>query len=437
MTAIAPLLSTHLNAQTLVSWEELNPVLQAQIRSATGSDDGVECVAYPQTQDELATLLKVAHTNRWRILPLGSGSKLHWGGLVPSVDLVVSTAGLTRVVEHAVGDLTVTAEAGLAIATLHQTLTPHRQWLPISPTYPQSTLGGLVATADAGALRQRYGGIRDLLIGITMVRYDGQIAHAGGRVVKNVAGYDLMKLLTGSFGTLGIISEVTFRLYPVPESSETVVLTGTLEAIAQTLQTLRASALTPTAIELLATETVQALNVGQGMGLMVRFQTIPVSIQQQVTQLLAWATPAGLTGDRLSGEAETHLWHQLQEQLMGVPNLEAIACKIGVLPTSSAIALDKLSHCLGSLDAGVIHAGSGLGMVRCRATDESGQTLLAARQICEAHGGFLTVLEAPKSLKQTIDVWGYSGNALDAMRRLKQQFDPHSLLSPNRFIAGL
>ncbi|MBF2080486.1 MAG: FAD-binding oxidoreductase [Synechococcales cyanobacterium T60_A2020_003] len=437
MTAIAPLLSTHLNAQTLVSWEELNPVLQAQIRSATDSDEGVECVAYPQTQDELATILQVAYANRWRILPLGTGSKLQWGGLAPSVDLAVSTAGLTRVVDHAVGDLTVTAEAGLAIATLHQTLTPHRQWLPISPTYPQSTLGGLVATADAGALRQRYGGIRDLLIGITMVRYDGQVAHAGGRVVKNVAGYDLMKLLTGSFGTLGIISEVTFRLYPVPESSETVVLTGTVAAIAQTLQTLRASALTPTAIDLLATETVQALNLGQGMGLMVRFQTTPVSIQQQATQLIDWAAQAGLTGDRLSGEPETHLWHQLQEQLIGTPSLSAIACKIGVLPAVSAIALDKLSHCLGSLDAGVIHAGSGLGMVRCGAIGESGQRLRAAREICEAHGGFLTVLDAPKSLKQAIDVWGYSGNALDAMRRLKQRFDPHSLLSPNRFIAGL
>jgi glycolate oxidase FAD binding subunit len=440
MTAIAPLLSGHLTPHTLVPWEALDAPLQRQIQAATVSDQGVECVVYPETQAELAAVMQIAHAQRWTVLPLGNGQQLHWGGLVPKLDLAISTARLNRLIAHAVGDLTVTAEAGLPLAQLQSILADHQQWLPVSPTYPDTvTLGGLVATADTGALRQRYGGIRDLLIGLTLVRADGGIAHGGGRVVKNVAGYDLMKLFTGSYGTLGIISEVTFRLYPKPPHSETLVLVGPPEAIAQTTQTLRASALTPTAIELLSSDTVDALNLGlgNGMGLLVRFQTIPISIQQQTAQLLAWAQAAGLKGDRHTETAETQLWQQLQAQLSRADLPDAITCKFGVLPAQGAIALDKISHLLAPLAAGVLHANSGLGTLRLSATTRSSEALLTVRQLCQTHGGFLTLLEAPKDLKQTLDTWGYSGNALDAMRRIKQQFDPHHCLSPGRFLPGL
>ena len=172
-------------------------------------------LAFPETLEALATGVKLANEFDWKILICGNGSKLSWGGLVKEAQLVISTQRLNRIIDHAIGDLTVTVEAGMTISQLQQALSPSNQFLPLNPCYPQSaTIGGIVATADTGSWRQGYGGVRDLLLGLSFVRADGVIAKAGGRVVKNVAGYDLMKLFCGSFGTLGIISQVTMRLYP-------------------------------------------------------------------------------------------------------------------------------------------------------------------------------------------------------------------------------
>ncbi|MGB3267039.1 MAG: FAD-binding oxidoreductase, partial [Microcoleus sp.] len=251
-------------------WQDTEAVWQNRVEKAVAPGTSIDCTVYPHTQAELAAVIACARRNRWAVLPAGSGSKLDWGGLVKldpdppqppltrgEQDVVkvplfkgdlggspdaggiaaVSTARLNRLVEHAVGDLTVTAEAGMKFADLQEILGKSGQFLPIDPAYPQqATLGGIVATAGAGSLRHRYRGVRDLLLGITFVRSDGKIAVAGGRVVKNVAGYDLMKLLTGAYGTLGIISQVTFRVYPLPESSGTVILTGETNALAQAAQ---------------------------------------------------------------------------------------------------------------------------------------------------------------------------------------------------------
>ena len=146
---------------------------------------------------------------------------------------IVSTQKLDRLIAHAVGDLTVTVEAGMKFAKLQEILATAGQFLPLDPAYPdRASIGGIIATADTGSLRHRYGGVRDLLLGITFVRADGKIAKAGGRVVKNVAGYDMMKLFTGAYGTLGILTEVTFRVYPLPTTEGTVILTGAADKLA-------------------------------------------------------------------------------------------------------------------------------------------------------------------------------------------------------------
>ena len=142
-----------------------------------------QALVYPATEAELAAVMACAHQNRWRVLPCGSGSKLAWGGLVEGVDLVVSTARLNQVIDHAVGDMTLTAQAGVKLADVAPRLAQHNQFLAIDPAYPdQATLGGIVATADTGSLRQGYGGLRDRVIGLSFARADGQIAKAGGRV---------------------------------------------------------------------------------------------------------------------------------------------------------------------------------------------------------------------------------------------------------------
>ena len=422
-----------LRQYTEVFWQE-------RVEKAVAPGTKIDCTVYPNTQEELAAVIEAARNNRWGVLPAGSGSKLDWGGLVkldpanpPGAGAIAaaSTARLNRLVEHAVGDLTVTAEAGMKFADLQQILAAAGQFLPIDPAYPQqATLGGIVATADAGSLRHRYRGVRDLLLGMTFVRSDGKIAVAGGRVVKNVAGYDLMKLFTGAYGTLGVISQVTFRVYPLPESSGTVVLTGEVNALSQTAQILLSSALTPSAIDLLSPQLVAKLGLGKGTGLIVRFQSIAPSVKQQSARLLEVGEKLGLQGTSCCENEDRQLWQRLPETMWDSGTKSAIICKIGIRPSEAVTAINELP-----VQDALIHAGSGLGVLRFESA--TADTLLQVRRGCEAKGGFLTVLAAPADIKQQLDVWGYNGSAIDLMRRIKQQFDPENLLSPHRFISGI
>ncbi len=412
-------------------WQEAETVWHERVKKAVAPGTKIACTVYPNTQEELAAVIAWAGRNRWGVLPCGSGSKLDWGGLVKGVKIAVSTTRLNRLVEHAVGDLTVTAEAGMPVADLQEILAKAGQFLPIDPAYPQqATLGGIIATADTGSLRHRYRGVRDLLLGITFVRSDGKIAVAGGRVVKNVAGYDLMKLFTGAYGTLGIISQVTFRVYPLPESSGTVILTGETNALAEATQILLSSALTPTAVDLLSPQLVEKLSFGKGSGLVVRFQSIGESVKQQSARLLEVAEKLGLQGTNCGENDEHQLWQRLPETVWDSSTKSAIICKIGIRPSEAVKAIKELP-----VQDALIHAGSGLGVLRFETA--TADTLLQVRKGCEAKGGFLTVLAAPADIKQQLDVWGYTGSAIDLMRRIKQQFDPENILNPNRFISGI
>ncbi len=245
-----------------------------------------------------------------------------------------------------------------------------------------------------------------------------------GRVVKNVAGYDLMKLFTGSFGTLGTITQVTFRVYPLPEASQTIVLTGEAGAIAQATAALLNSALTPTAADILSASTTEDLRIGQGMALVARFQSIAASVQEQTNHLCEVGKAMGLTCSLFSDADEAKLWEQLRKQMTAESWKGLITCKIGVRPSEAVAILKQIEdlNVLGWL--GQIHAASGLGRF---VFDESVpvETVLKIRSLCESSNGFLSILQAPSQLKQEIDVWGYPGNALELMRKLKQQFDPN------------
>ncbi|MGB7443037.1 MAG: FAD-binding oxidoreductase [Coleofasciculaceae cyanobacterium] len=419
-------------------WESLPTVSQERIAKANSADNFPSTIVYPSTVEDLARLMNYAHHQGWSVLPCGSGSKLGWGGVGKSVELVISTERLNRVIDHAVGDLSVTVEAGVKFSDLQEILLKTGQFLPLEPAYPQeATLGGIIATADSGSLRQRYGGVRDMLLGISFVRSDGQIAKAGGRVVKNVAGYDLMKLFTGSYGTLGIITQVTLRVYPVPETAGTVTLTGQAEAIASVTKTLLSSTSTPTAVDLLSTGLVNQLGVGQGMGLMVRFQTVKDAVQEQSSRLLEVGKQLGLTGSLYTDVEDAHLWQSLPKQIWTTTHEQRITCKIGILPTAAVTILTKLDNLTSSTGLALIHAGSGLGKLRLDAAKVDSQTIAELRNHCQSNSGFLTVLEAPLSLKQELDIWGYTSNALPTMRRLKQQFDPKNILSPGCFVGGI
>ncbi|MBX9258428.1 FAD-binding oxidoreductase [Desmonostoc muscorum CCALA 125] len=408
-------------------WENVELNQQKRIQRAIASGNLPSCIVYPRTQEQLAAVLATAHKNNWRILPFGSGSKLSWGGLAKGIDVVVSTERINQLIEHAVGDLTVTVEAGMKFSNLQALLANSRQFLALDPTAPDSaTIGGIVATGDTGSLRQRYGSVRDQLLGITFVRADGEIAKAGGRVVKNVAGYDLMKLFTGSYGTLGVISQVTFRLYPLQEASATVVLTGKAEAVSQAADTLRGSALTPIQADLLSTKLVSSLGLGKGLGLIARFQSISESVKEQSNRVVEVGQKLGLDGAIYVDGHEASLWERLQERIHSPVQESVITCKIGVLPTAAV-------GILSQVEFGLIHISSGLGLLQL----EDKNQLLLMRLRTQAYSGFLTILEAPVGVKEQVDVWGYTGNSLGLMRGIKEQFDSKNILSPGRFVGGI
>lgn len=428
MKAIAFCLASIVGEENVICiWENIPLRLQKAILQAIDPQKPPSCIVYPQTSDQLAAIIAQAHRHRWRVLPCGSGSKLNWGGLAKDIDVVVSTECINKLVEHAVGDLTVTVEAGMKFSSLQPILAHSRQFLALDPTAPDSaTIGGIVATGDTGSLRQRYGSVRDQLLGITFVRADGQIAKAGGRVVKNVAGYDLMKLFTGSYGTLGVISQVTFRVYPMSEISGTVVLTGEAKAVSQAADILRGSALTPTQSDLLSTQLVSSLGLGKGLGLIARFQSIAESVKEQSNRLLEVGQQFGLDGAIYSAIDEADLWRRLGEQIHSSPSEAVITCKIGVLPTAAVEVLTQVS-------TGLIHIASGLGVLQF----DSQEQVLQMRNDLVSGGGFLSILKAPVRVKQQLDVWGYTGNALPLMRLLKAQFDAGNILNPGRFVGGI
>lgn len=432
MNAIATTIQSLLKINnTVLPWENIPTHWQQNIHYSSINTRNPSCIVYPETQNQLANIMQIAKQHQWRVLPCGSGSKINWGGLTTDVDIVVSTERINQLIEHAVGDLTITVEAGIKFSEIQEILAKHQQTLALDPTFPDhATIGGIVATADTGSLRQRYGSVRDQLLGITFIRADGEIAKAGGRVVKNVAGYDLMKLFTGSYGTLGIISQVTFRVYPLPETSSTIILTGNKSNIAQAIKTLQASELTPTKADLLSHQIVANLGLGNisedKLGLICQFASIHESVQEQIKRLSLIGEKLELNRELYSNHEEINLWKQLSESIYQPQQNSVITCKIGVLSTA---AIDVMNN----IEFGLIHLSSGLGVVRL----ENETQIVKLRKICQENYGFLTILSAPVELKTKVDIWGYNGNALAVMQRIKNQFDSDHILSHGRFLGEI
>jgi len=426
--------------EQIALWSAVDPIEQAKIAQALAPHTKINCIIHPDTVEKLSAVITWAAEHRWAVLPCGQASKIAWGGLLqPNFQdetengvIVIQSDRLNRLIDHAVGDLTVTAEAGMQLATLQKILGEKGQFLAIDPAYPEeATLGGIVATGDTGSLRHRYRSVRDMLLGISFVRSDGEIAKAGGRVVKNVAGYDLMKLLTGAYGTLGMISQVTFRVYPLPEASSTVVLGGEEQAIATILKNLLASSLTPVAVDLITPPLMQHLGISKTFGLIVRFMSVAPSVQEQAEKLLAMGEREGLKGNAFYQDDQT-IWQTLKEQIWQNNihnNHTGVICKIGVIPNQAVKICQELAT-----DWAMIHAGSGIGVVRF--DQITPERLLTIRQLCQKNHGYLTVLQAPIEFKQNLDVWGYTGNALDLMQKIKQQFDPQQIFNSGRFISN-
>jgi glycolate oxidase FAD binding subunit len=424
---------------------KLDVLAPGQVRS-TGAGDAVLgmqplVVVEPDSAETLAALLAFADGAGLKVLPRGGGTHAGMGFPPSGGEIVLSLAALNSIIEHAPHDQTVTVQAGLPLATLQAHLATTGQWLALDPPLrPGATVGGLIATALAGSRRLRYGGVRDQILGVQVALADGTIARGGGKVVKNVAGYDLPKLFTGSLGTLGVILSASFRLYPLPADSRTLVCDAPESGpLCEAVQSITASTLTPTAIDMLGPK-----REGQPYRLAVRFQSqVERAITEQLETLRRLLGARAEHAEILQGTTETDCWQALDAPFIS-PFLDTqpawLQLRATILPGELAnwlATLQSTSDENGLVTRWRAHAGHGT--VRARLTGQP-EVLLAEVQGLraaaeEAHGA-LVVEEYAPSLIGLIDPWGTPA-ALDSMRRVKAQFDPHNTLNPGRFVGGI
>lgn len=412
--------------------------------------DGIapQVVLSPGSVDELVEVLRRAHEARWIVVPAGFGTGLGLGNPLSRVDVVITTRRLDRLVAYEPADLTVSVEAGCSLARLNQILGERGQWLPLNPPKPErATLGAIAAVEDFGSLRLGFGLTRDYVIGVTLVQADGTIIKSGGRVVKNVAGYDLNKLFVGSHGTLGIITRLNFKLRPRPEADVTYALWGgDLAHLGEAAGELARSELAPVALNLLLAEAVRrcwASWPADGPVLLVRFMDSDPVVQYQIGQLRQWIAGIGLDASPVDDEAAVTLWRAIDDfpvdggdviLRMSVPRSEAFPMVDIVQRTLSAAADDVAV--LAYVGNGTIWVSAG-----CEDTEAACSRLVASlkalRRECERRSGHLILYRAPRALKRELDVWGDVGATAGLMRALKRQFDPHGILNPGRFVAGI
>lgn len=390
-------------------------------------------VVSPASDEEMAAVLRVANEAEVAVIPCGGGTKLGWGNPPKQADIVLSTARLNRLVEHAHGDMTATVEAGMPIASLQSVLAAHGQMLALDPPWPvESTVGGVIATDASGSLRIRYGTMRDLLLGVTVALPDGTLAHSGGKVVKNVAGYDLMKLFTGSLGTLGVITSATLRLYPLPAATSTLYIKAPTAANAEELLlALNASTLTPTGIQIMSTR--------EGYDVCVRLAAPEAALAAQHTLVAKYAAQQNLSVSELGNAEAEAIWAVHMRIYHGTQ--PAVVGKLSVLPNTLAATLDMLETLAQRLHLVpyVVLYSTGTGFVRFEGDQE--EALAAAIAVARARlgeqGGHMVLHELPPALKQRIDVWGTPGDTMPLMRSVKHQFDPRRILNPGRYIGRL
>ena len=427
--------------------EELAPLCPVSEPGPQDQVDGMmpQVVARPRSTSEVSALLRAAHERSLVSVARGLGSKLSWGAPPRRLDILVDTSGLDELVEHATGDLIATAGAGMPLARLNEIVGAAGHQLVVDDLAGGSSLGGAIATNLSGPRRMWAGAIRDLVLGVTFVRADGVIAKAGGKVVKNVAGYDLAKLLTGSSGTLAIITEATVRLHPVPRASHWVLASVSPSRLPDALATAVHSQLVPHAVEVHTSADGQilvgVLISGSQAGAGERAQAMAAALSSAGGQQVQvedqtpswWGRHPVLPSPGSDSSAPSSLLLKLTSRLSGIPTLvsalQEAGQEFGLSLTGSAG--------VGVLYARLAHPELG------DPPDPSAPHLAAIvqqvdrlRTLTRESGGSTVVLDADAQLKAHLDLWG-PVNGLEIMRRIKTEFDPGKLLAPGRFVGGL
>ena len=387
-------------------------------------------IVEPPDAERLAATLAWAAREELRVVVRGGGTVLGWGPPPSAVDVILSTRWLDAVVEHRHGDLTATVQAGAPLGRVNRELGRHGQWIPLDLPWPErATIGGIVATNESGPRRHRHGAPRDLIIGMSLARADGRLVKAGGIVVKNVAGYDLSRLLTGSFGCLAVIVSATFKLAPLAPASRTVAVEPPgLNGVGPLVADLLARQLAPDAVELQLPP----------LRLLIRFESVEPAAEQQAANAAKLAEDHNGKVEVLAGDEEAALWEaHAKRPWEGA----GAVIKLSILPGDLTATLTWLADATTThrLEYELVGRAS-LGVLYLRL---DGDAEAQARLVMELRGrlpigrGSAMIMRGAPHLKSLVDVWGPIGDGLRIMREVKRRFDPTGILNPGRGPGGL
>jgi len=405
-----------------------------------------EAAVFPGSVDEVRAVVALAAESEVPVIAWGGGTAAAAGMPAPRPGLVLGLKRLDRVVEHEPGDLTVTVEAGRTMAALQSTLHERGQWLSLDPPDAErATIGGIVATNASGPRRHLYGTARDLLIGVTVVTADGALVRGGGKVVKNVAGYDLPKLFVGSCGTLGVIVELTVKLRPRPDDERLVVAPfDRLKDAGSAVRAVMASDLIPNALDLCDAEALRPLGmVGAPAALLVGFDGVAEQVAWQIEELKRLVQAAGGGEPRV---LPSDRWPRLATAAADAFDGAGAIMRLCVLPTQVSDVMEQgsaLARARGLASAWTAHAGVGVltgALSLGGRRDDVGavaDVLRGWRGIAQAFAGYAVLDVAPLALKDAVGVWDEAGAAGRIMERIKHELDPRNVLNPGRFVGNI
>jgi len=407
-----------------------------------------EAVAVPGTKEEVAAILLAAAEADTSVVPWGGGTKMGIGAPPPRLGVVLMLKRMNRLLEHEPGDLTATVETGITLSALQGELGKRGQWLSLDPAHAdKATLGGVLSSNAAGPRRHLYGSCRDLLIGVTVITAAGATVKGGGKVVKNVAGYDLPKLFIGAFGTLGVIVEATVKLRPRPDVDRLVIARfARLKEAGAAARAVMASDLLPSALDLLDGEALRALGQGRGDGaaLLLGIDGILEQVEWQCAEVERLLRPQALVDTRvLDGDERDATWRACGG--LGASPDTAAVMRWTVLPAQVADVMEQgaaVAQRAGLGAALAAHAGVGVvEAVLARAGFADAAAVVGVlnewRTLVRAAGGQALIESAPVAVKVAVPVWDDPGPSLRIMQRIKSQLDPNGLLNPGRFVGGI
>src|SRR5947208_3053941 len=431
------------------SIDQLNKRLELELGADAVKNDPSLLAAYtvdakiptllccPETPEQVAATLRLCSELDAAVTPWGGGAAVRIGNLPRQVDAILELSHLDRVIEHDHANLTATVQSGTALASLQQTLAPQNQFLPFDPPHAaRSTIRGIVAASLNGPRRMFYGSVRDLVIGMKVALASGEQIKAGGKAVKNVAGYDMCKLFVGSLGTFGVITDVTLRLTPLPKSSATLTASGTLSQTSQLAAELATSRLLPASISILNPAAARSSSFPAEKALAaVWFEGFEESISRHIRDTEAIAARLGLDTDVISPEMQEHLWDYVRDfPLTSDQLIYRLTVPLSQLAeVMTAVSERKSGDSLYMIGG----AASGTLWLSVEPGNANMEWFAGLTSLAQERGGHAIIFAAPPRLKENIDVWGAPPSTLPLMRETKRQFDPKGLLNPGRFVAGL